>query len=102
MRYIRLFEELNQGEPKVGDYVLCEIDFRPERNGRIGRIIEYTPAERFYATKMGKVAYNYRVEYFEYGNSVEIRVMVSRDEIKHWSDNKKELEIISQAKKYNL
>ena len=110
MKYIKQFDKLintNFKDAEIGDYVLCseestisdhddDINIFIENN--IGKIIEL------------KRGYDYIVEYdnipkefkneFIYSNN-SARGMF-KNEVKHISKNKKDLEAILMSKKYNL
>jgi len=91
MKINRFNEQLNYNLPEIGDYVICEDESMWEKsyiNNKIGKIIDY---------KKG-VKYEYSVEYVEYSDILP----VSREEIKYFSKNKKELEMILQSNKFNI
>ena len=82
MKHIKLFEELNIEEPKVGDYIIIS-----ELQDRIGQITnDFTHSlQTSYETK--------------FGNSI---WRINRTDIKYWSKNKEELESILVENKYNI
>ena len=106
MKYIKLFEELNIDEPKVGDWAICEAVSMSQYSVPLG-------IKNFLSITIGRIKnknkrtdYNYGV-YFEnmpkdvedgWGNPAAFM----RNEIKFWSENKEDLEYIIQANKYNL
>ena len=109
----KIFESLNQGEPKIGDWVICELmqnisEIIPDNetldtfiSSNIGRIVRYenlSDCHSYYVRYKTKIPYNIKkwfdVDIFKFD--------FAREEIKYWSKNKNELELIVAAKKYNL
>ena len=116
----RIYEFINQGKPDIGDYVICKeeveglinVDITNELNNfllsNIGKVI---------GTKGGEISEDYDNEYpylisyekvprklkfcFEYSSDNNARVF-GINEIEFWSKDKKDLESIISAKKYNL
>ena len=95
MKYIKLFEELN--EPQIGDYVVCdvdedEVDLYNFLQNHIGCI------DRSY---QGEKEFDYYVKFTEEINTKD-EVAFKKDEIIFWSKNIEDCEIFLNAKKYNL
>jgi len=104
MKYIKTYED--QKKLKIGDYVICHttskyvwnsdetINFI---NANVGRYIKYS---RTYDLKYG-VKYENMPSFLE--NNLDLDLLwFDRYEIFEYSDNKEELEIKLQTKKYNL
>ena len=112
MKYLKKYEELNQGEPEIGDYVilkpntLIELTDNFIRNN-IGQI--KSNRERSYA--------NYVIKYINVPEDIiggflfyeiennkkgDVVYLSDRSDIQYYSKNKKELELILAANKYNL
>jgi len=94
-----LFEKLNQGEPKVGHYVICEDindDLFPDLENYLSANIGIIK------TIMGKITF-----LVEYKNSSlsfftnDLRPFL-REEIKYWSKDKEDLLPFLDAKKFGL
>jgi len=98
MKHLKCFESLiDDKEPEIGDYVICEA------------------ASHFYGTEFAKYIDGHigvieNIYYFEYDQEYKCvvryentkRATFSLKNIKHWSKNKKDLEIYLDSKKYNL
>lgn len=101
----KIFESINVGEPKVGDYVIIKYfnEFGlPDKNfeeclkNNIGQIRE-----------VDKVDNDYVIEYSElhkkllkiFNNNL---VPFNKKHIEYWSESKEELEALIRSKKYNL
>jgi hypothetical protein len=111
MRYIKLYEELNVHEPKVGDWVILQlhsIDFLTVLANN-----ENEKFNNYINIHIGKIVSYMKNSYMEYGifyeNFPEIfedlyrnPVPVHTAQIKYWSKNKEELQFIIDANKYNL
>lgn len=107
MRYLKTFENLNI-EPEVGDYVICETNEGFAKNvinsiisRNIGQIIKITDDYYKYL-----VYYDCDIPpnlkgFFNDNEDGHCRLL-GINEIKHISKNKKDLEIILNANKYNL
>ena len=105
MKYIKTYEQ-NNNEPQIGDYVICT-DQNPEVSeftlNNVGKIVKYILMnnDRFpYKVKYKNVPVKLIDKGYIFDNN-DIR-KTSRDEIIHWSKNKKDLELILYTKKYNL
>ena len=83
MKYIKNFESVNRS-PKIGDYVILK-----EISSVIGRIIDISKSFTYYIKFIGN-------------SNITDRRTFSTDELKYWSENKKELEIYINEQKYNL
>jgi len=98
MRYIKTFENLNENEPKVGDYVIIQQDAVLDPY-KIWQIKEIIPKEHFRTSN----PYNYTLRYERWENDRNWKqIQVSRDYIKYWSNNKEDLKNIIEIQKYNL
>lgn len=96
----KLFENINEDEPEVGDYVLCEEDedttFDFTKN-KIGK----------YCMNSEDIDYPYYIEYDNIPDNLQIfftdncRLMM-KNEIKYWSKDKNELEAILSTNKFNI
>ena len=90
----KIFENINKGKPKVGDYVIC----------KVADTLESTSFGIYVSTHVGKIdnivktKYDdfYQVEYSNTGNKFQ------EYQILYWSKNKEELEAILASKKYNI
>jgi len=115
MKYIKTYESINKGTPKIGDWVICYeadsiADFMPRvifTRNNIGQITEtggnspYTYVNYFNVPK--EILYNIKQKYigFDISDGKFERGMLE-NEIIYWSKNKEDLEAILSAKKYNL
>lgn len=90
-----LYESINNGKPKKGDYVI--VDFRGDIITKIGQItyIKYNSYLPYL------IEYDDDFNYYDYG-LYDKYISINLDEIKYWSKDKKELETLIQANKYNL
>jgi len=92
----KIFENINESEPEVGDYVIVDITVAPYKNlsnellNRIDKINQNICKITEIKTKPGTC---YILNNYWYS---------SRSDIKCWSKNKEELEPILLAKKYNI
>lgn len=110
MKYLKTYEEINERELQIGDYVIC-----PETYGfseQVSNFVENNIGQYIANADMDfliiqyenvpdelKVNLYYTNEnYITYENSA----VVERYEIKYWSPNKDDLEIYLDADKYNL
>lgn len=101
----KIFETINEGDPKIGDYVLLKYDkFKNDMtnflNDHIGKII-------FIDEKLYRIEYydvpdtiNYRFHYYKTNNSY--TKTIEKRYISYWSKNREELEELLAAEKYNL
>ena len=109
MKYLKTYETLNESlDPEIGDYVICKeegafnsiFDFT---SNNIGKFVEFEEVDYSHAHYI--IAYENVpkkiADYFINGSINRGRRMY-RHEIKYWSKDKKELEIILTANKYNL
>lgn len=106
----KLFEELDQNQPKIGDYVLATNKYWSEKQNhfflsKIGKIISISKSQ-------GKNLYNvkYNEEFFimprrkfDFGEN---STVFWKNEIIHWSENIEDLipfvELYNDMLKYNL
>lgn len=101
MKYIKKFE-MNEDNPKLGDYVICTSYFEKEGkyvNDRIGKIIVDNWSERN----------PYAVQYDDIPDGLwcakinDVGVIVFNDsQIVNWSEDKEELESFLKIKKFNI
>lgn len=109
MKHLKSFENNTQIDPEIGDYVICyeEIDSRIDDDG----------LAHFLSNNIGKIvrinslpSIRYSVEYENiptkldtWFHDIKLNCREMREsEIIHWTKNKKELETIITANKYNL
>lgn len=103
----KLFEELNEGEPKLGDYVICceqesgDDVFDNFLLQNIGQIIARNNGNYDYGIKYNDVPKEVLFYFGSQGKHKLVRPM-TKDEIIYWSENKEDLEPYIQSKKYNL
>jgi hypothetical protein len=103
----KIYEVLNQGEPKVGDWI-CGLEdtyYSNDKelinyvNNHVGQLIKIDDSARFW------VKYD---DDLESGKKISTILgedklwWFTREQIKVWSELKKELEIYITAKRYNL
>ena len=106
----KLYEKLNDGDPDVGDYVICsdskfnnENEFIKDKIGRIIKIDDNTNKTFPYTIFPYTITYdnipnllmNYEIDNIR-------AIILSRKNIQYWSKDKKELEQILQANKFNI
>jgi FPC/CPF motif-containing protein YcgG len=109
----KIFESLNKGVPKVGDYVITkewDDDFYTDEalkfiNNSIGYIFKNAGKYAF-IIKYFDIPEDIKI-YFQYsdyseGLKVGNSILVNIKKVEYWSKNIKELEDILKAKKYNL
>lgn len=111
---VNLFENLNQNEPEIGDYVIiyhedfiecyCDgtdlIDFFRNNIGKLTQI-GYNNELKSYKIKFDE----YLPEYDPFCNSTlstSKEIFVDKEDILRWSKNKEDLEILQFQQKYNL
>jgi hypothetical protein len=106
MKHLKIYEELNIGEPNVGDYVICTNNFFNENlreflQNNIGRIINGEKSSMDYYIVFYEDIDDDLNKYFnELADGYEIPIFES--EILYWNKNKEELQYIIDANKYNL
>ena len=103
MKYIKKFEEINQGSPQEGDYVIC--------------ISNNKTYDRFFRNRIGKIIkINIDLKYSYYDitfdnipNMLYTRIIngdrvigLKIDSIKYFSKDKEELEQILITNKFNI
>jgi len=103
MKHLKTYESLSD-KPEIGDYVICEDEeiisnntFRPFIKNNIGQIIEIDEKPPEYNIKYENIPTHLLNDYF-YDDAR----YFYRKEIKYFSDNKEDLEILMNANKYNL
>jgi len=104
MKHIKVYDNLDNNEPEEGDYVICKehslnkyfVLFLENNIGKIIKINDY----RYFITydNIPEECNDYFMLYFCNFKTRDF----FKSEIKYWSKNKKDLEIILQANKYNL
>ena len=108
MKHIKLFESYNIGEPAVGQFVICNEVNKDKNlelfiNNNIGKIVTGlsidVPGKDYYI-RYYNIPENIRGHFSDNSKSSK-RCMVRR-EIKYWSSDKSELEILLSANKYNI
>jgi len=106
MKHLKLFEKYNIGEPVLGDWVICkDMDYPINKeltsfiNNNVGKIVSNNLSGYWV----------YWVKYYNIPDDLKIcfrdsKMSMRRKDIKYWTipTNKKELETILQANKYNL
>ena len=98
----KLFGSINEGEPKVGDYVICEESVS-------GEVVKEFISNNIgiFSKSIHDETFKYSIEYENipdniYGAFTNKCRRMSRQEIKYWSKDKEELEILLVTNKYNL
>ena len=117
----KIFESINNGEPGIGDWVICELEDIDWIEGyekmeeiiseNIGRIISYDDDDtspyviKYYLSGKKKQFFNDFKSKLGYGkNNI---IYVEFDEIKYWSKNREDLtpenlKISIDSSKYNI
>jgi len=118
MKYLKTFEELNIGNPKVGDYVLMKSKNHPNSIasfidnsiGQLKKIDSYKGINRggvYYGNDDEVTTYGYTVEYenipykIKYFFTESTRIF-DDTQLVGFSKNKEDIEVLLNAKKYNL
>ena len=106
----KIFEEVNEFELEIGDYVIAYPIFAVAEIGKllnkeIGQLIKIIDKSDFiyeikYFLNSEELKFLHRQGFDTESNSVSVGM--SLVEIKHWSKNKEDLEQILTANKYNL
>ena len=109
----KLYEELNVGEPEVGDYIISDIKI----NGEMIRLNNLIGKYSKFINNHHKDDYNYIVYYTipdnflindnilkRHGslNGNRYKINLSRSEIEYWSKDKEDLEDVLATKDFNL
>lgn len=104
----KLYETINKGEPKNGDWVICKEDgelrqsvdsYLSKNIGRIKYIDNFKHGSEYNVEFFGDIPEDI---YFWFFNHT---LMMYREDILYWSTNKEDLEPIEsflQSNKYNL
>lgn len=87
----KLFENINEGEPQEGDYIL-------HRNRRLGNLYDVLNVTIGKIIKLRKVYNEAEVLY----DKPIGKMMTDLDNIEYWSKDREDLEAFIAAKKYNL
>jgi hypothetical protein len=104
MKHIKTYESLTEDrEPQVGDYVICQYYDVSDKDEE---------QDAFVATHIGKIisiideeTYPYNVKFIAINSEIETgthKRRFRRREIKYYSPNIEDLELIMNANKYNL
>ena len=106
MKHLKIYEELNNTKPKIGDYVICKDYLTEVYNfvlNNIGQIIDIVSNYHGdqYVIKFENIPENIKNWFYNYNNDRNTR-SYDENEILYFSNNKEDLEIILQTKKYNL
>lgn len=111
----KIYESINEGEPKVGDYVICHE--KTDNNA-----LMYRKIEKFINSNIGKIVrerddiFVFWVDFEEIPNDNKFKMFFSsgevntpetwrkmkRKEIIYWSKNREDLEPLLASKKFNL
>ena len=99
---IKIFESINEKSPEVGDWVICE-EFEPMleigifTSNNIGKFIKYDGNEAYpYIIKFDNIPKE--LETFFSNNE---RNMLN-EEIKYWSKNIEDIQLILKTNKFNV
>jgi hypothetical protein len=84
----KIYETINSEEPQIGDYVLMNY-FEND----IGQIVDIVKAG------LGMITINKYVINFD---NAGLKTNFIKNHIKYWSSNREDLELILNARKYNL
>jgi len=111
MKHIKEFESLDDNDPVVGDYVICneadsDKDITAFISSNIGQIIKIKISDNLnkflYFINYDNIPYNLRFRFTDFENTNKKMRGMFIEEIKYWSKNKEDLEVKLQANKYNL
>jgi len=107
MKHIKKYKNINIEEPVYNDWVICAEVLNTDKDldnfisNNIGKIVDikyiYDINDDQYTIKYDDVPYTLEYRF----TKLNTRLMY-KNEIKYWSKNKEDLEIILQANKYNL
>jgi hypothetical protein len=101
MKYIKQYE--NNTKPQIGDYVIvkdsmADISLAIFFSENIGRIVNNEYQELYpFLVQFENIPYDFKIEFHGGGTR-----QFDEDEIIEFSSNKKDLELILTANKYNL
>ena len=103
MKYLKTFEEINIGEIEIGDYVSVKLDeiwsdIINYLNGKIGIVKKINSGDPKYLVEFEEDFPNY----FSNITDHDREITFYEREIEYFSKNKKELESILIANKYNI
>jgi hypothetical protein len=116
MKHIQAYETINNGQPKVGDYVLCdEISSSTKEYTRnnVGKIIFIIDESNMQKYRLFD-DFKYIIRYEYKGEIIDSEITQDEDffdgycrrmkseEIIYWSSDKRELNAILKSNKYNL
>ena len=102
MKYMKYFE-MNYNEPEIGDYVICDTDYDNERiftNANIGIIVDYDEYNNIfpYAVTYDNIPVNLINHTIDNTNIIYFNSI----NIKYWSKDRNELELILKSNKFNI
>ena len=105
MRYIKTYENIDD-KPKLGDYVICNGDrlswctneIKNFLSNNIGRIILINDRDVNYLVQYDYIPKELDIYFYNSSNLRPINI----DDIIKFSENKEDLEMYINAKKYNL
>jgi len=110
MKIIRFNESLNEGNPEIGDYVICN-------DNHDSTINDFSDIDNFMMSSIGMYVKNdydkypthpYAIRFYDIPHNLHIffnsdnTVRMKRTEIKYWTQDKKELELILKSNKFNI
>jgi len=117
IKNFKIFENINQGEPEVGDYIIVYEQFEDELNSNIGELIKiFSKNTDDYKNSDYDVRYDYPyiVKFDNLSKKLQSDKglwntdfpshtrIYSRKEIKYWSKDKEDLQKILDAQKFGL
>jgi hypothetical protein len=114
MKYIKLFEDINQDEPQIGDYVIAELKhneypalIRSFINNNIGMYIHNDRSDVLpILVKYVNIPENVDDDEYcfnDYNKNTQTGTWYfNKEQLKYWSKNKEDLEIMISQMKYNL
>ena len=105
----KIYNSFNEGEPEVGDYVICTTKYSPDLNlylsNQIGKIIgidnennRVEPYQVHFINVPDSLRKYKNVRDYKYSNTIPF----SRFEIINWSKSKEELKNIFDTNKFNI
>lgn len=109
----KIFENINDGEPKVGDFVIIKTKDLPQLYNFYGDFIKTSIGRiwkihsvNFFLIKYENIPKEIK-DYFSYsdyskGLNIGNSILVHKRDIIYWSKNKEDLDYIIDAKKFNI
>ncbi len=107
MKYLKTYEQINKGTPKIGDYVICEEignsddAYNNFLKTTIGKIVSIGTSKYKYQVQYNNIPTKF-LSYFGREKTYENCRAMLDDEIIYFSNNKEDLEPFIQSNKYNL